>query len=130
MEVPKAVYTSHLELYLIKFTTASLTSEVKSKCILFYDDKRMYDPMSPFPLAEVPADTDSKWEFYTFEDNKCGSVSLEDKYYKVVIDTSFPYTFVADIWGDRCFKNDATTWKLRYDEIGNPNACIIPGEKD
>lgn len=130
MEVPKAVYTSHLELFLIKFTASSLTSEVKSKCILFHDDNRMYDPMSAFPAGDVPANDDSRWEFYTFGDHKCGSISLNDKYYKVIIDSSFPYTFVADVWGDRCFKNDGSIMKLRYDEIGNPNACLIPGDKD
>lgn len=124
LERPEATYTSHLDLYLIDIQATSLSSEPVYKCIKYWDDLRMYDPLEPFPISEVPPTTDLNWEVYTLIDHMCGQVSLKDEYYKVIISTSFPYTYVADLWGDRCFKNDQTISKLRLDEWGNANACI------
>ena len=68
--------------------------------------------MTSFSYSNVPADSDASWETYTLIDHQCGSVSLLEKYYKVVVDPSFPFEFIADTWGSRCFKNDETVLKL------------------
>lgn len=84
----------------------------------------MYDPMSEV-TATWPTST-SNIQAYTANDHKCGATLLTDKYYKVIMDSSFPYDVVVDVWGDRCFLKDGKIWKLRFDEFGKANACVDP----
>jgi hypothetical protein len=105
---------------------ANSIGAVSYTCIKYEDDKRMYNPLEPFPLSEVPA---GSWSTYTLGDHKCGSIALLNKYYKVVVATDFRYEYVVDIWGDRAFRRDGKVWKLRYDEFGLANAAVNPNDE-